>query len=264
MSRFFLASVFLLTYTFSFMTHAADLGFSNITQTEMEAIVNEFTANFAPTTVSSAAPLGKIFGFELGILGGGTKAKNIETYAERSTSEDQPSSLPHAALFGALSLPFGITVEAGAVPSMKVDGGEFKYSFVGAKWTFLDTIIDLAAKVNVAKVGFTFTQTSGGVNGVVDFDDTIQTLMIMASKNFLIIEPYIGTGIIRADGKMKVTGTGTIFDSTYTNSQEATQTPTGNYTVIGANLNLFIIKFGLEFAKTMSTDSVTGKFSIYF
>lgn len=260
MSQFLLASTLFL---FSFSS-SADIGFSNITQAEMENIVDEFSANFAPTSVSGAAPLGKLFGIELGVIGGTTKAKNIEAYAERSTSQDAPNSLPHAVIFAAVSLPYGITVEAGGAPKVKVDGGDFNYGFMGAKWTFWDTIVDAALKLNVGKVDFSFAQSSGGVNGTVEFTDTVQTFMIMASKNFIFIEPYVGIGAIKTDGKLKVTGTGTVFDTSYTSAQEASQSPSGNYFAIGANLNLLVLKFGLEIAKTLDTESFTAKFAVYF
>ncbi len=243
---------------------AADFGFSNITQAEMENIVNEFSVNFAPTSVSGAASLGKVFGFELGFVGGATKAPNVEAYAERTTSQDAPNSLPHALIFAAVSLPYGFTVEAGGAPKVKIEGGDFNYGFFGAKWTFFDTLFDAALKLNVGKVGFSFAQNSGGVNGTVDFQDTIQTFMIMASKNFVFIEPYVGIGSIKTDGKIKVTGTGTVFDTTYTSAQEATQSPSGSYFAVGANMNLFVLKFGLEIAKGFGTQSVSAKFAFYF
>lgn len=260
MAKKILFTVLILTSTQSF----ADIGFSNITQSEMENIVNEFSANFSPTSVSGAAPLGRVFGIELGVVGGTTKAKNIEAYAERATGQDSPNSLPHALIFGAVSLPYGITVEAGGAPKVKVDGGDFNYGFFGAKWTFFDTLFDAALKLNVGKVDFSFAQNSGGVNGTVEFTDTIQTFMIMASKNFVFIEPYFGIGSIKTDGRLKVTGTGTVFDTTYTSAQEATQNPSASYFAIGANLNLLVLKFGLEIAKAFGTESVSAKFSFYF
>ncbi len=242
----------------------ADIGFSNITQSEMESIVNEFSADFAPTTVSSAAPLGKIFGVEIGVIGGATKAPSIETYAERATGKDAPGQLPHAAIFAAVSLPFGLTAELGGIPKVKMEGGDFKYGFGSLKWTFWDTLADVAVKLSVAKLGFSFTQSSGGVDGTVDFDDTVETLVLMASKNFIFIEPYFGIGTIKTNGTLKVTGTGTVFDTTYTTAQEANQSPSGAYSVLGANVNLFILKLGLEFYKTLGTQGASAKLSFYF
>lgn len=163
MSRLILAPIFILFLALT--SQAADLGFSNITQSEMENIVNEFSANFAPSTVSGAAPLGKVFGLEIGFMGGTTKAKNIEAYAERATSQDAPNQIPHAVIFAAVSLPYGFTLEGGGTPKVKVEGGDFKYTFLGAKWTFWDQLFDAALKFNVGKVDFSFSQTSGGVNG---------------------------------------------------------------------------------------------------
>lgn len=260
-----MAKIFSILITLaSLNSFAADLGFSNITQAEMENIVNEFSANFVPTTVSSAAPLGKIFGFEVGVIGGLTKAKNVESYAERATGQDVSNQLPHAGIFGAVSLPYGITAELGGIPKTKIQDGDFNYVFGSVKWSFWDTLLDVAAKLSVAKLDFSFNQTSSGVNGVVDFKDTVQTLVLMASKNFIFVEPYIGFGIIKTDGNLKVTGTGTVFDSTYTSAQEATQNPSGIYTVLGANMNLFIMKFGLELYRTLNTDGFSAKFAFYF
>ena len=57
---------------------AQNLPLQNLDETEFKNVVSDLSANFLHTSVSGAAPLGDIFGFEVGLIGGLTNSSEID------------------------------------------------------------------------------------------------------------------------------------------------------------------------------------------
>ena len=100
-------------------TLAAAPALQDIKEEDFNKITKEFAANFVHTTVTPPNSLGALFGFEVGIIGGVTRAKNIETISKSISSSSNLKYLPHAGIMGQVTIPFGISFEGSFFPEKK-------------------------------------------------------------------------------------------------------------------------------------------------
>lgn len=244
---------------------AQSLSFQQLDQKDFEDIVKDFSAVFNHTSVSGASSLGTIFGFEVGLVGGITRTGRVDALADEGGTDQNAGKIPHGALLGIITVPAGITVEAGFIP--KVGSNEFKFNtFTGAvKWTptdvFLDWPLSVAIKAHLTKTKAEFNQTIATVPTKFDYDNTITGFTLLASKNFVLVEPYAGIQVLSAKGKMDVTGSTTVF-TVPAQSGSASVSSTGF--LLGCELKLLIVKLGAEYQNLFGTSRYTGKLSFYF
>lgn len=254
---------------------AQDLDFTDINEGDLEKIIGDFSANFTHTTVSGASALGDVFGFELGLVGGVTSTPGVDALIKETDPGASAAALPHAGLIAQLSVPYGVTFELDMIPSFGSDDFKFSNTGLGVRWTMTDAILDLpfslAVKGHMTKTDLEFetvinNASTGGipVDSKLEFSSTTTGLAVIISKNFLLFEPYFGLGMISSDGDMGVNGTGSIFDTTLTTGQSAGAKSSGTHMFLGAELNLFFLKLGVEYSKIIDADRYTGKLSFYF
>ncbi|MGE0528034.1 MAG: DUF6588 family protein [Bdellovibrionales bacterium] len=247
---------------------AQDLKFQNLNREDFEKVVRELSANFMHTSVSGAGTLGSIFGFELGVLGGVTRSSEVEKLAREVDPEAEAAHVPHGALFGVLTVPAGLTVETALIP--KVGSKEFKFNLLSlaVKWTPTELLFDwplsLAIEGSVSKANLEFEQTLSGVATNFDYGSTVTAFTVFVSKNFAIIEPYAGLGIVSGKGNLDVEGSTTVFDATYTQAQSASEKRSSAVWMLGTEVKLLVLKLGLEYARLMDTSRYTGKVAFYF
>lgn len=264
----FRALIFLLFSTFCQVSLAQDLTLQNLNQDDLEDIVGDFSAVFNHTTVSGAGSLGNIFGFELGLVGGLTKTPKIDSLADESGTDQKADTIPHAELIGLLTVPAGITVDVGMLP--KVGNDEFKFSSysLGVKWTPTDILLDwplsVAIKGQMTKTDATFKQDIQTVPTTFDYKNTITAFTLLVSKNFVLVEPYVGYSLLSAKGELDVTGSTQVFDAAYTTSQSASAKKSSSGFVLGAELKLLVFKAGLEYAHLFDTNRYSAKLAFYF
>ncbi|MEQ1878209.1 MAG: DUF6588 family protein [Bdellovibrionia bacterium] len=255
--------------------HGQSFEFNQLDQSDLDSIAREFSANFTHSTVSGASSLGDVWGFELALIGGVTKIPETEKRVKEVDASANTPQLANAVLGVQVSVPYGITGELTFFPA--VGSESFKYSNLGlgVKWTltqgFLELPVDVAAKLNFTSTALTFTQeinnaSTGNVpvDAKVDYKNTIMNVGAFVSKKFVLIEPYFGLGIVSAKADMGVQGTGTIFDSTYTNGQTGSSSPTGTMITVGADLSLLVLKLGFEYSSLFGTSRMLGKLALAF
>jgi hypothetical protein len=259
-----------VTLSLSFSAFADSIQLQNLDKSDMQKLVGDFSANFLHTSVEGAATLGKVWGFEAGLVGGVTNTPKINELGERANPSNPPNlkRLPHAEVLGVITVPLAITLEAGLIP--KVGSDEFKMSSfsLAAKWTpselFFDWPVDVAIKLQTTKTKAEFKSTISGVPTKFDFDDSIFAATAFVSKNLTVFEPYIGLGVTSAKGDLDVNGSTTVFNNTYSGSQSASEKKSGGLFILGCDANLAVVKFGLEYSHLYETNRLTGKFSFYF
>jgi hypothetical protein len=248
--------------------HAQSIPLQNINQSDMENLVSDFSANFRHTSVSGASPLGHIFGFEVGLVGGVGKTPKIQNLAHEADSSANVSQLPHAEILGMITVPAGFTIEGGLTP--KIGNSDFKFNLyaLAAKWTptelFFDLPVSLAVKAQMSKSHLDFHQTINSVPTDFSYDNTVTALSAIVSKDFIMVEPYFELGVMSGKGNLDVTGSGTVFDTSFTTSQSASAKRTSTYWSLGAELKLLVVKLGAEYSHAYGDNSFTGKLSFYF
>lgn len=256
-----------LLISLSTSAYAAGPGFTNISEDDFKEIITDFSGALFHTSVSPASALGDVWGFEVGVIVGATKADAIERLSKEVDPEAKTDTLPHAGILGVLTFPYGITGEVNFLPEVKNSDVEFSTGSLAVKWTptvIWELPVDLAVKVHAASSKIKWTQPISSVDTDVDYKQQVSGLTFQVSKKLLIFEPYLNLGAMKSKGDLNVNGSGTVFDTTYTTSQSASKTVTGSLMMIGANFNFGFIKLGAEFGKAFDANRASLKLSVYF
>ena len=252
---------------------ATSPSFTNLSQSDVDNIEREMSANTNLHDVLPPSSLGSIFGFELGVVGGVTKTPNINGLVQEANSSASLSEVPHAALVGALTIPFGITAEATYLPSMSMSDVTYQEYALALKWTMTDGTalpLNIAIRGIYAHSSFSFNQTVtdptlGPVNVSVTNTDAVAGGQLLLSPKYIpLLEPYVGIGYLTGNGSLNVAGntTSTLFN--FTQSQSASSAVTTSQILIGLDVHLLLIGIGAEYSHAFGTDSFSGKLSLKF
>lgn len=255
--------ILLLTLSLLFSGQVFAQGFLNIDSSDTESIVEDFSSLLSHTSVSGADGLGDVFGFEVGLIAGVSDVPGIEKFAKEEDPTSDVSKLPHAGVFAAVTFPFSITAELNILPEIDAEDGSISNTSLGVKWTFSDMLdwpVDVAAKASMTQSEFSVTQDSPAPGTKVSYESDIQAIGLVASKNFVLFEPYVGFSMLSASGELAATAD--IFTGSITDKIKADVDGTSIYG--GVNLNLLFFKLGAEVAKVFDNTKVAAKTSFYF
>jgi len=237
----------------------------SLSDSDVNNVVGDFSVNFLHTSVSGAGTLGHLFGFEVGLLAGQGMISHTEDIVHRSQPAANADKVPHAALLGVLSVPLGITAEVSLVP--KIGSEDFKFSSTGvaAKWTLTelwgDLPFSLAVKGShtITRADFKHAVTVGNANYKLENGST--ALIALISKNFILVEPYFGAGVVSSAGKLS-SDNALVFDDPLSRSQKGRKS--GGLWMAGAEVKLLVLKLGAEYTQALGASRYTGKLSFYF
>ncbi|MEO0336888.1 MAG: DUF6588 family protein [Pseudomonadota bacterium] len=252
---------------------AQDLEFDNVSEGDLEKVVRDFSSNFHHTAVTGAKPLGSVFGFEVGLIGGLGKVNSLDDVIEDTDPDaDVPGLIPHGGLLGIVSVPFGWTFELTLIPEAGDDSFKFSNTTFGVKWSLTETLLSalplsIAIRGHYSQTKIDFEQEDPGVtSATVDgtYESTVTGVQAVVSKDFLIVSPYAAVGILQANGDLGVKGSDTIFDTDFTASDSASVDTSSTQFLAGAELKLAIIKFAAEYSRQFDTERYTFKFSAFF
>lgn len=253
---------------FTFQAQASNFKIDNINEEDLKNVIKEMSANFGHSTVSSAATLGKLFGIEVGLTAGVTNTPELDKLVKEVDSNASFEKIPTGSVFAAVSVPFGITLDMSVIPKLDLENLEVSNVGFGAKWTLTDGFLplpfDLALKADLTKTDFSFSQTSGSNTSKVDYSSTMTQVMLLASFNAMIVEPYVGIGTASSDGELDVTAGTNIFDSSFTSNDNASAKPTSSVITAGILLKLPLIRFGFEMNEKFGTSRYLAKASLKF
>jgi hypothetical protein len=251
------------TLTLSTAALASDPTFNNITNQQAKDVISDFSGLLNHTSVSSAAPLGDLFGFEFGLVGGMVTVPGVEAATKAAAPGTNISDLPHAALYGAVSVPLGFTFEVNFLPSFEASDIDLKNQSLAVKWTFSSLLglpLDLALRASMTKSELEFTQDQPVAGTRIEFESETTGLMLLASKSFVIVEPFVGVGTVSADGDLRAS-TDLFADVAGLSVSEKVS---GAQYLAGVNFNLLLLKVGLEAGKLLDQTKLSGKVSLYF
>jgi len=245
----------------------AQPSFDNLSKEDLDNISKEFSANFAHRSASGAAALGDVFGIEFGALVGATQTPEISKISEREGG-DAIDNLYNAGLYGAISIPFGLTAEAMILPEQTISDMSISNQSLALKWTFSKTfgipIIDLAAKAHMSSTKIDYSDTVDGVDTNVELENSTSGFTILASKNFFLIEPFIGLGQVTRDTSLSATGSAVLFDAAYSSSSEESVSGSSGQFIAGAQLNLGLIGIAGQYENVFDTSVTSVKLTFGF
>lgn len=239
--------------------------FSNVDSNDMENIIKELGNNFTYTPVSGASSLGSIFGFKVGAILGMTQAPEISDLA------GSDAGIPHAALLGRLSIPFGLTFGINMIPETKLGDASVALTGFEVQWTITDGLLilplDLAVRGTYTTSKFTFSQdvtTPSAATVDVTTDITTTSLALIAGVDLLVVKPYVGVGTVTADGTMDLEGNSSVFGGDLTGDTKASAKPSGTQVLMGVDFSLIFMDIGVEYAQQFGASRYTGKLAFGF
>jgi hypothetical protein len=246
----------------------AAIGFSSLTEQNFTDLSKEFSANFMHKAGQGAAGLGSIFGFEFGIMGGTTATPKLDAIVKASSAGNSLGQIANFGLYGALTIPFGLTGEIAMVPKMGGDDGNFQSTSMALKISIDELIpvlpLNFSTRLFSTTSKFSFVQAQSGVSGTVDNKNAVTGVQLLLSPKIPFLEPYGGIGFINAKNDLEVTGTGTVFDVSVTSAQASSTKVSTTQLIVGFNAKLVLMSLGVEYSKAFDTSSVTGKFGFGF
>lgn len=262
--------IFLLLFFTSAITMAAGPSLDNVSADDLDKISKEFSANFVHRPVSPASTLGSVFGFEVGLIAGLTDAPEIKKISQREdpTGSDPFDQIAHAGAYASVSVPFGITGELIVLPETELGDVSISHTSMGLKWTFGNLLgiplVDLAVRGHFSTSDITYADTIDTVSTSVSLKNSTYGLSLLASGNFLIVEPFGGVGIVTRDTELSASGSAQIFDSTFTTSQSQSVDGTSAQVFVGVQVNLLIAKVAAQYENVFGTSVTSAKLTFGF
>ena len=248
--------------------------FTCFDQEDADKVFKDLTSAFAPTTVSGAGTLGKIFGVELGLVVSASKAPNTQEVIDSYGSDFEIPGIPMAGISAMVTLPYGIGVEGTFIPKIDIaDQGSFESLNIGARWTITELfpmgLLKIAIKSSLMTSNASFTQTevttspiSGTVTETANFDVEIFEVGAVLGLNFKIIEPYVGASDLKSNGSIVATGTstGTLIIPDVNEESEAF----GLRVYGGVLIKLPFMRIGAEVGRFEEVERASIKFAFKF
>ncbi len=252
----------------------AGQAFTCFDQEDADAVYKDLTSAFAPTAVSGASSLGKIFGVELGLVISASRAPNTERVVQSYGSDFEIPAIPTAGISGIFTLPYGIGIEGSFVPKVDIsDYGSFESLNIGARWTITDMFpmgffkiavrgSYLSSKASLTQEEDTGTPGIGIVTETADFAVDITEMGAVIGFNLKVVEPYIGFSNLSSDGTIQAQGTSS-GGASIPNIDEASSI-SGTRAYAGVLFKLPVMRLGAEVATFEDIERASIKIAFKF
>lgn len=245
----------------------ADPSFNNIDENDLSEITKGAGANFLHNSMMGAAPMGTLFGFQVGVIASRTAVPKIDDIAKQNGGE--LPALYNAGLLGAIGLPLGISGEAVLIPKITSGDAEIQSTSLAVKWNINEVVpvlpVNVAVRGFYTKAEFSFEQTVSSQNATVANETNVSGLQLLVSPMLPLIEPYAGIGYVKADNDLSVSGTsGSIFDGAYTSGQSASKKESDTQLFVGVEGSLALFKLGAEFSRAFDNNRFGIKIALGF
>lgn len=262
----------LLALVFAFFTvsaQAAEFKLNDISEGDLKNIVRELSGNFNHTAVNGAAPLSETYGFEVGLLLGVGATPKLDDLAKRADASTDLAHLPNTALVGVLTIPYAVSFEATFLPKVGTKDLKIQNFALAAKWTMTKVFpaelpVELALKVHTQSVKMESNTTIDGFPSVITFNDKLTGFDVIVSKAFEVCEPYASIGVIQADGELSASGSGTLFNNSFTAGSSASEKSNSIQFTAGSEFKFGTFKLGAEFSRMFDMNRIATKAAFYF
>lgn len=262
MKKFKFNTIAFLAAFFLTLSAMAQVSISNVSESDLESLVKEVGANFHQNSLVKTNSTENLY--EVGFVTGGTDSKTLH----RLAGGGRISSIPHAAIFGAMYFKPGFTVEASYLPTIDAQGVKLTSGKVGLKWTANSAFESLP--LNISIMGFFGTskvkwqQTIATVLADLEYSQSFVGANLQFGKQYYIFEPYGVLGFSNNSGEVSATGSTSIFDSTFTASSNAEKKVNGLNYAAGINVNQKTLSIGLEIGSYYGVQVNSIKMSALF
>lgn len=244
----------------------AEPEFANINEEDLKTITEGMGSNFVHNSMLGASKMGTLFGFQVGLVAAQTATPKLHDLAKENGNELK--NLYNAGLMGAVGIPFGIAFEAVVMPTFKSDEASLRSNSFGLKWNINDVIpilpVNLALRGVVSDAEFSFSQTIASNPVKIKNTTAVSGVQLLFSPQIPLVEPYVGVGLLTAKNTLEVTGTGTVFDSSFSTTQKESKTVSGTQVLAGVDINMLLLKIGLEYSNAFDNSRYGFKLGFGF
>lgn len=267
--------LFSLITILSFDASADTPTFDNLSDADFNTIAKDFSGMFVHTSATPPTSLGKVFGVEAAVIAGAARVPGIESISKRYDQNVDIPFAPFAMLYGALSVPKGVTVETNILPDTEVEGLSLKHLGLGVKWSVTDVFFnnlpfDLAIKTffSHSEIGFTQTVSNGGpsINVDVGFENKMHGAEVLLGLDAFVVQPYVGVGYVGSKSDLRgVAAADPSYSMFVDNVSESKSTSVSSARFIaGCQFNLALLKTSLEYNNVFGNDRVAAKLGFAF
>lgn len=265
--------IFILSLLTSSAMASSIPSFDNISDADFETIAEEFSGLFVHTSATPPTSLGKIFGVEAAVIAGAAEVPGIERISQRIDPTVDIPYAPFAFLYGAVSIPFGITIETNLLPTIDVSEFEMSHYGLGVKWSLVDSLLpdlpfDLAVKTFYSKSELGFTQTIPSPTTVVNvgFENNMFGVETVLGISLPLVQPYAGVGYVTSRSDLSGTAQADPSFSLFLDnvSQSKKTTVESMRYILGCQFNLAMMKMTLEYNRVFDNNRLAAKLGFAF
>lgn len=261
---------YLIVFSFLLSLPAfAQVQINDLSKDDVEDVTKEFGANFAHTAVAAPETDG-IWGVEVGVIAGQTKSPNFSDVVDASGGDGKDfKSIYHAGLMARAHFPWELFAEVTFLPEQEFDDVKIKSQSFSVGWNagaFFNLPLDLAVGVDRGTGELNFSQDQDlSTNPVtpqakVKFETTTTVMWLGVSKTFWFVTPYAKLGSANIDGELNANASVLGFG----NGQKEEVDLSGKFMAVGANVELGLLKLGVEASQVHDVRRATAKLSLDF
>lgn len=247
-------------------TTLAEPTFTNLSEDDFNSIAQDMSANFTHSSILGASSMGAVVGVQVGLIGAQTGASRTNEIVKRNAGAELPN-LYNGGIMAAVGVPFGLAVEAVLFPKMTASGASLNSTSLAIKYNMNGLIpvlpINLAVRGVYSTSAFSFSQSQSGVETKVENKNAVTGIQFLVSPMIPLVEPYVGFGLLNSANELSATGSA-IFDPTYTSSQSQKKSNSSTQMLAGVDVNLLLLKLGVEYSKAFGADRYAFKFAFGF
>jgi hypothetical protein len=264
-------NIILLILFFSLNANANSFGLSRLSKTQFKNISQEFAANKKHSTATPASMISKEDRkIQAGLIFGTSQSKLIrELSASSSSSNSRNDSIPYYALFAAFYLKENLNGEVSILPPLKSSGVSSGHLTGAIKWSPKD-LISIPYGLDIALKGFGGASTTKWDQSISNSSVEVTSnqfsygIDAQIGKKFAMVEPFFNVGAMQAHNILKNSGSVSIFDSSYSTSNEESILTTGLYYGLGAQVDAKYLKIGFEYGEVYKNTFIRAQASTQF
>lgn len=247
--------------------------FDNLSDSDFKTIAKDFSSLFIHTSATPPTSLGKIFGVEAAAIVGAAQVPGIESISKRVDPTAKIPYAPFAFIYGAVSIPMGVTIETNLLPQVKVSGFEMSHYGAAIKWSLVDSILpnlpfDLAIKTYYSKSKLDFTQfiPSPATTVNVGFDNSMFGAETVFGVSLPLLQPYAGIGYVNSQSDLSgIAQTDPSFSMFADNVSKSKKTSVSSARyIVGCQFNLANLKTTLEYNNVFGNNRLAAKVGFAF
>ena len=221
----------------------------------MPAVFQTFATATSFRSLEPAGDYGP-FGFHVGLIASGTSMSKL------SSVVNSTSAFPDGYLGLGLAIP-GFGFEVGFLPNLSYQNTSWNFYGGNLKWvmskTFSIPVIDIALRGNFSSTGLQWNQIAQATNVQVNYNNTNIGAYLMLSKQLLLLEPFVGYGVMTYNSTVKGSATA-LFNANFGAVTQTTGTGSSGWLLAGMMFRMGFMTITVQYDNEFGLDTYSGRF----